>query len=133
MLEALARHLEEFPPALELVGHLSDQPELVVFTCPRIGPLYRNRFNDVWHRACRRAGVVGYTFHDLPHYYASLLIRQGESIKVVQSRLGHASAQETLDTYSHLWPDSEDLTRRAVDAVLGEALKAVVIPEGGAR
>lgn len=57
------------------------------------------------------------------HYYASLLNRQGESVKVVQSRLGHASAQETLDTYSHLWPDSEHLTRRAVDAVLGGAAK----------
>jgi hypothetical protein len=36
----------------------------------------------------------------------------------VQSRLGHASAAETLDTYSHLWPDSEDRTREAVDGVL---------------
>jgi hypothetical protein len=37
---------------------------------------------------------------------------------VVQARLGHASASETLDTYSHLWPDSEDCTRRGVDEVL---------------
>jgi integrase len=58
-------------------------------------------------------------FHDLRHFYASLLIRHGESVKVIQARLGHASASETLDTYSHLWPDSEDRTREAVDAVLG--------------
>jgi hypothetical protein len=37
----------------------------------------------------------------------------------VESRPGHASASETLDTYSHLWPDSEDRTRQAIDAVLG--------------
>ena len=36
------------------------------------------------------------------HYYASLLIRYGESVKTVQVRLGHATAAETLDTYSHL-------------------------------
>ena len=36
----------------------------------------------------------------------------------VQARLGHASATETLDTYSHLWPDSDDRTRQAVDSVL---------------
>jgi hypothetical protein len=30
--------------------------------------------------------------------YASLLIRHGESVKTVQSRLGHASTIETLDT-----------------------------------
>jgi len=61
----------------------------------------------------------GTRFHDLRHYYASLLIRHGESVKTVQARLGHASAAETLDTYSHLWPDSDDRTREAVDAVLG--------------
>jgi integrase len=59
------------------------------------------------------------TMHDLRHLYASLLIRHGESVRVVQERLGHASASETLDTYSHLWPDNEDKTRAAVDAVLG--------------
>ncbi len=31
----------------------------------------------------------------------------------------HQSAAETLDTYRHLWPDSDDRTREAVDAVLG--------------
>jgi hypothetical protein len=40
---------------------------------------------------------------------------------VVQKRLGHKSAVETLDTSSHLWPDSEDRTREAVDEVLGRA------------
>jgi hypothetical protein len=48
-------------------------------------------------------------------YFASLLIRYGESVKVVQARLGHASATETLDPYSHLWPDSEDQTRTAIE------------------
>ena len=42
-------------------------------------------------------------------------------MKTVQARLGHASATETLDTYSHLWPDSDDRTRAAVDAVLAPA------------
>ena len=36
--------------------------------------------------------------------------------------LGHANAAETLDTYSHLWPDSDDRTREAVDLVLADFL-----------
>ncbi len=69
---------------------------------------------------CSRRGLPkGTGMHALRHYYASLLIRYGESVKTVQARLGHASAAETLDTYSHLWPDSDDRTREAVDAVLG--------------
>ncbi|MTB27663.1 MAG: hypothetical protein F2923_03370 [Actinobacteria bacterium] len=39
-------------------------------------------------------------------------------MKVVQSRLGHAKASETLDTYAHLFPHSEAGTVRAVDAFL---------------
>jgi hypothetical protein len=31
-------------------------------------------------------------------------------------------AAETLDTYSHLWPDSDDRTREAVDLVLAGLL-----------
>jgi len=49
---------------------------------------------------------------------------------VVQARLGHKSAVETLDTYGHLWPDSEDDTRKAVDAVLG-TLPGVATVQGG--
>ena len=33
----------------------------------------------------------------------------------------HASAKTTLDTYGHLWPDSDDRTRAAIDAVLGQS------------
>jgi integrase len=42
-------------------------------------------------------------------------------VKVVQERLGHASAEITMNTYAHLWPDSEDKTRAAVDAELGKS------------
>ena len=59
-----------------------------------------------------RRSAAGTGIHALRHYYASLLIRHGESVKTVQARLGHASAAETLDTYSHLWPDSDDRPAR---------------------
>jgi integrase len=61
----------------------------------------------------------GTGFHALRHDCAGLLIRHGESVKTVQSRLGRASAVEMLDTYSHLWPDSDDRTRDAIDSMLG--------------
>jgi integrase len=75
-------------------------------------------------RAMRKArGQVqdlpaGFRFHDLRHYLASLLIASGADVKVVQARLRHASAKTTLDTYGHLWPDSDESTRAAIDAVL---------------
>ncbi len=109
VVETLAAHLRDFP-----VG-----PAGFVFTNNSGDPIRRTRFSDVWRPAVKAAGAPeGTGFHALRHFYASLLIRHGESVKVVQTRLGHASAAETLDTYSHLWPDSEDRTRAAVDAVL---------------
>ena len=56
-------------------------------------------------------GLDAFTFHGLRHYYASLLIRHGESVKTAQARLGHASAVETLDNYSHLCPDIDEPAR----------------------
>ena len=47
-----------------------------------------------------------------------MLIASGADVKVVQARLRHASAKTTLDTYGHLWPDTDDSTRSAIDAVL---------------
>jgi integrase len=86
----------------------------------------------VWRAAVNAAGApAGTGFHELRHYYASLLIRHGESVKVVQARLGHASAAETLDIYSHLWPDSDDRTREAIDAVLGTVRDSGGNREGG--
>lgn len=99
----------------------------LVFVTDDHEPIRRTWFSGaVWQQVAKTAGLpVGVGFHALRHYYASLLIRHGESVKTVQERLGHATAAETLDTYSHLWPDSEDRTREAVDLVLGQAADSV--------
>lgn len=75
-------------------------------------------------RAVRRARLkvhglpADFRFHDLRHYFASLLIASGSDVKVVQARLRHASAKTTLDTYSHMWPDADESARAAVGVVL---------------
>src|SRR5262245_48271719 len=63
---------------------------------------------------------TGFRFHDLRHYYASLLIASRADVKVVQTRMRHASAKTTLDTYGHIWPDADASTRAAVEATLAQ-------------
>jgi len=110
VVEALRGHLSQFPPG----------PERLVFTDAKRQPLQRSRFGEVWHRSVDPLALAARpTFHDLRHFYASLLIHRGLSVKVVQARLGHKTAKETMDTYAHLWPDSEDESREAVQDVLG--------------
>lgn len=117
-LEALSEHLRRFPGAeMSLPWGEPDGGEVaarLVFVATKGGPILRTTLNGRWARMAKRAGVPS-TPHDLRHHYASILIDGGESVKVVQERLGHASATETLDTYSHLWPSSDERTRTVVE------------------
>lgn len=112
VIDALAAHIAKYPPTANGL----------LFTDAMGEPLRRAQFGHaVWRPTVAAAGMPkGTKFHELRHFLASLLIRHGESVKTVQARMGHANAAETLDTYSHLWPDSDDQTRIAVDAVLGK-------------
>ncbi len=116
VIDVLSSHLTGFPAMLPELGP-------PIFTTASGELIRRKRFGEIWRGAVRRSGVrPDLTCHDLRHYYASLLIRHGESVKVVQRRLGHKTAQETLDTYGHLWADSDGRTRDAVDAELFRAV-----------
>jgi integrase len=107
-----------------LSGHVGRDglgPDDLLFRGPRGGPVRRTTFSDAWIAVAAPLGIpLGDGFHQLRHFYASVLIRAGESVKVVQKRLGHTSAQMTLDVYGHLWPEDDDQTRDAVDAILGD-------------
>ena len=57
--------------------------------------------------------------HALRHFYASVLIDAGESVRAVAEYLGHSDPGFTLRVYTHLFPSSEDRARKAIDARLG--------------
>jgi integrase len=126
VIEALAEHVRLFPPVpVEIVDTTGGSGPVtrtahLLFTSKKKRPLRGSSFSCiVWLPARAKTTVPAtVTFHSLRHYFASALIQFGESVKVVQARLGHASAAETLDTYAHLWPDMEDRTREAVDIAL---------------
>jgi integrase len=69
--------------------------------------------------ALRRAKLRRLKFHSLRHSYASMLLHNNEPIKRVQTLLGHASAQVTLDVYGHLLPDREDGAASRLDQLVG--------------
>ena len=55
-----------------------------------------------------RAKLPPMRVYDLRHSCATLLLKAGESPKIVAERLGHASDTLTLDTYSHVLPDMQE-------------------------
>ena len=66
-------------------------------------------------RACRKAKIQDFRFHDLRHTFASQLVMAGVDLTTVSRLLGHASMTMTL-RYSHLAPDH---LRGAVDMLPG--------------
>jgi len=122
---ALARHLELHPPVLAQIEDRTDprdvhcRPSRLLFVTAHGRPLHRSNWSTVWRTAVRRAGLpAGFGLHGLRHYFATLLIHNGASVKTVQLALGHSSPTITLNTYAHEWPDALDRTRALVDAAL---------------
>lgn len=89
------------------------------------GRLYTgDSFNKrIWIPAFRAAGVEYRNradgMHALRHFYASVLLAQGVSIKELADYLGHADPGFTLRTYTHLVSSSHERARVAIDAVFG--------------
>lgn len=119
VLESLARHLEVYPPAVQLES-VDGTKEHLVFTDDHGQPHNRSRFGDVWRAARRQAELPeAVTFHDLRHFFVGMMMANRQNPKAIQRWLGHRSITETFDTYGHLWPDDSDAGRHVVRRVLG--------------
>ncbi|MFK8907917.1 tyrosine-type recombinase/integrase [Streptomyces sp. YS-3] len=123
---ALAGHLTRYPAKeITLPWKTQGGPPVtatLIFSSPEGLSLNRNRFNHrEWKPALRAAGVPAGRdngIHALRHFYVSVLLDAGESIKALNEYLGHHDPGFTLRTDTHLMPASETRTRAAVDRVL---------------
>ncbi|MPZ61424.1 MAG: tyrosine-type recombinase/integrase [Propionibacteriales bacterium] len=137
---ALSAHIQKFPPvAVTLPWDTPEGKPLTVeliVTTPDGKALSRNDFNRyVWGPTLEEAKVERTSradgMHALRHYYASVLLDAGESIKAVSEYLGHTDPGFTLRTYTHLMPSSAERTRKAVDAALSSC--APIVPREAAK
>lgn len=126
--DAVKRHIGHVPPvSVTLPWNVPNgQPvtaNLILYGKSKVA-LDRHYFNEIaWHVALDRAGIIrtrAHGMHALRHFYASVLLDAGESIKALAKYLGHSDPAFTLRTYTHLMPASEDRTRRAIDDVFGD-------------
>ena len=68
-------------------------------------------------------GLPPLRLHDARHTFATWLLEQGVSPKVVQTMLGHSSIAMTLDTYSHVSLDLEKQAAATLNAALARGLQ----------
>jgi integrase len=125
---ALAEHIRAYPPVpVEIEDRTNPRKPhlrtaLLLFTNVKGQPLHTSSWTRQWVPAVEAVEGVpaGFGLHGLRHYYATLLIHAGASVKTVQLALGHSSPTVTLNTYVHEWPDVVDRTRSLVDSALGQ-------------
>jgi integrase len=84
-------------------------------------PLRPDTVTHAWVKLVRRIGLKGIRLHDARHTHASLMLKQGVHPKIVQERLGHASIQLTLDTYSHVVPGLQEAAAAGFDKMISAA------------
>ena len=97
------------PAALELGRDPSPHPDLA----------------RIWHpRLAGRARSARDTYQ-LRHYYASVMLAGGVSIKELAEYLGHSDPAFTLRVYAHMLPCSHDRAR----AVISERFTRVIGPD----
>lgn len=140
--DALRGYLTQFParevtlPWEELTG---DPRTLRLVLTSRVPTAFNRHYINkfIWKPALERLGVIAkdrptrkstgranqttreHGMHALRHYYASVLLDAGESVKALAEYLGHSDPGFTLRTYTHLMPGSDGRTRKVIDAALG--------------
>lgn len=94
------------------------KPADLVFYRGEGSPLNPNTVTWQWKKACWDAGVKPIRLHDARHTHASLLIKQGVPLKVIQERLGHASLETTADIYIHVLPGMQEAAADGFDRLI---------------
>lgn len=82
--------------------------------------LHAESVRRAFKRVLRAAGLPGHhSPHSLRHTFASLALHEGKDVYYVCRMLGHASIQETVDTYARWLPANRHGELDSLDPALG--------------
>ena len=73
----------------------------------RLFPITKYYLEHEMQRGIKESGVKRIRVHDLRHSHASMLIELGFSPLEIANRLGHEKVETTLNTYAHLYPNTQ--------------------------
>lgn len=95
------------------IAPISIENDFMFTYCTRTGniePLHADYINNILKRTIRQHKLKKISPHGFRHTHATLMIEMGIDPVNTAKRLGHASSQMTLDTYSHTTKTGEKLS-----------------------
>ena len=105
LLNILKEHKERQQKAVKSINQKwSDD----AFICGYNRPLRDSTIENMNKKIAEDAGIKKIRIHDFRHSHASLLINSGINALEVARRLGHSTVEQTLQTYSHLFPKESE-------------------------
>jgi len=90
-----------------------------LIVCTSLGtPVDPNHIKRNQARIMNAADVSRLTTHDLRHTAATTMLLAGVPVKMVSEKLGHASVTITMDLYSHVLPNMQQMAADAMDSAV---------------
>ncbi|MFZ7945643.1 tyrosine-type recombinase/integrase [Neobacillus sp. 19] len=120
--EILVKHLKEhkLKQEEELKKHKCINENNLVICTLRGKAVYSCNANRLLKSICEKFDLPQLRFHDLRHTHATTLIADDVNFKIVQQRLGHKKSKTTLDTYSHVLPEMQQVAADKLDQLFGD-------------
>jgi integrase len=121
LAEALQAHLQ-YQHEEQLVRGAEWRDHGLVFPSNIGTPMEPSNLNRQFKSVLKRMGLpTTIRFHDLRHSCATFLIAQGVHPRVVMEILGHSQISLTMNTYSHVLPETQREATKKVDALFGRS------------
>ena len=89
----------------------------IVF-CSKVGTHVSPRnYERTFQKICKKAGIDNCNTHTMRHSFATRLFEAGVPAKTISQLLGHSSVSFTLDTYTHVLPDTKNEAIKVLESI----------------
>jgi integrase len=123
MASLRAERVRQTENQLKSYGAFSN-PDSLVFTDDNGKHLVARTVVKHFKAIVTRLGIPEKRFHDLRHSYATMALKSGDSIKDVQTNLGHSTSTITLDLYSHVTAEMKKASADRMEGFIQSVKKA---------
>lgn len=106
-LRVLVEHRRQQRAERVAMGRAYNDQDLV-FAREDGSPTHPDLFSQTFQRTVKRLGLPVIRLHDLRHTHATMGLAAGVPVKIISTRLGHATTAFTQDVYMHAVPELEE-------------------------